>query len=56
LRVVRRDRGGRSCYDPDGKRVLIEACLRPGVSVARLALENGVNANLLRKWVARYLL
>jgi transposase len=56
LRVVRHDRGGRSCYDPDGKRALIEACLRPGVSVARLALENGVNANLLRKWVTRYLL
>ena len=56
LRVVRRDRGGRSCYDPVGKRALIEACLRPGASVARLALENGVNANLLRKWVTRYLL
>jgi transposase len=56
LRVVRRDRGGRSCYDPAGKRALIEACLRPGASVARLALANGVNANLLRKWITRYLL
>lgn len=56
LRVVRRDRGGRCCYDPAGKRALIEACLRPGVSVARLAQENGVNANLLRKWITRYLL
>jgi transposase len=56
LRVVRRDRGGRCCYDPDGKRALIEACLLSGASVARLALENGVNANLLRKWIARYLL
>lgn len=56
LGVVRRDRGGRCCYDPAGKRALIEACLRPGMSVARMALENGVNANLLRKWITRYLL
>jgi transposase len=26
------------------------------VSVARLAQENGINANLLRKWIARHLL
>lgn len=56
LRVVRRDRGGRCRYDAADKRALVEACLRPGVSVARLAQENGINANLLRKWIARYLL
>lgn len=56
LRVVRRDRGGRRRYDTADKRTLVEACLRPGVSVARLAQENGVNANLLRKWITRYLL
>jgi transposase-like protein len=27
----------------------VAACLELGVSVARLALEHGVNANLLRK-------
>ncbi|OTP72316.1 hypothetical protein PAMC26510_22035 [Caballeronia sordidicola] len=26
----------------------------PGVSVARLALEHGLNANLLRSWVSAY--
>jgi transposase len=56
LRVVSRSRGGRCRYDKGSKRALIEACLRPGVSVARKAQENGINANLLRKWIARYLL
>jgi transposase len=56
LRVVGHDRGGRCRYDAASKRALIEACLRPGVSVARTAQENGINANLLRKWITRYLL
>lgn len=34
--VVGHKRDGRSCYDPEAKRQLIEACLRPRVSVARL--------------------
>ncbi len=49
---VRRD--GRRRYDPASKERLIEACLRPGVSLAGLALQHGVNANLLRKWVVRH--
>jgi len=28
-------------------------CLEPGVSVSRLALEHGVNANLVRKWMKK---
>jgi transposase len=48
---VRRD--GRRRYEPASKERLIEACLRPGVSLAGLALQHGVNANLLRKWVAK---
>ena len=36
--VVGRKRDGRNCYDPQAKRELIEACLRPGVSVAKLVL------------------
>ena len=51
LAVVRVLRNGRRCYDPADKARLIEACLAPGVSVARLALEHGVNANLLRNWI-----
>ena len=52
--VVGHKRDGRSCYDPEAKRELIEACLRPGVSVARTALQHGLNANLLRTWITRY--
>jgi transposase len=45
---------GRCRYDPEAKRELVEACLQPGISVARMALEHGVNANLLRKWINQY--
>lgn len=42
-------RNSRRRFDPLSKVRLVEACLQPGVSVARLALEYGVNANLLHK-------
>ena len=29
----------------------IKACQQPGISVAAVALANGINANMLRKWV-----
>ncbi|SAK72877.1 transposase IS3/IS911 family protein [Caballeronia pedi] len=56
LAVVRRSSDGRRRYDEKSKRALIEAALRPGVSVAGLAQEHGINANLLRKWIAKYLM
>lgn len=52
--VVRHQSNGRCRYDPEAKRELVEACLQPGVSVARMVLEHGVNANLLRKWINQY--
>src|SRR5260221_12645030 len=52
--VVSRKRNGRCVYSAQAKAALVEACLRPGVSVARLALTHGVNANLLRKWIRQY--
>lgn len=52
--VVGRKRDGRNCYDPQAKRELIEAGLRPGVSVAKLALTHGINANLLRTWITKH--
>ena len=33
------------------KRQVIAASLQPGVSIAAVALANGLNANLLRRWV-----
>jgi transposase-like protein len=51
--VVSRKRNGRCAYSVQAKKALVEACLRPGVSVARMALIHGLNANLLRKWIRR---
>ncbi|NPT62092.1 transposase [Paraburkholderia elongata] len=28
----------------------VEACRQPGVSMASVAMANGINANLLRRW------
>src|SRR6202007_3028438 len=47
-------RNGRRRYDAASKQRLVEACLQPDVSLASLALQHGVNANLLRKWVAAH--
>ncbi|MFO0235057.1 MAG: transposase [Burkholderiales bacterium] len=33
------------------KASVVAECARPGVSIARVALSHGLNANLLRKWV-----
>lgn len=51
--VSGRDRDGRCRYDPQAKKELVGECLRPGVSVASMALRYGVNANLLRKWITK---
>jgi transposase len=52
--VIRKKRDGRCVYSREGKRALVEACLRPGVSVAGIALLHGVNANVLRKWITHH--
>jgi transposase len=44
---------GRRGFDPLSKERLLAACLEPGASVSRLALENGVNVNLVWKWLAQ---
>lgn len=41
-------------HDPEFKAQAIEACLQPGVSVAAVALANGLNANYLRRWVKEH--
>jgi transposase len=51
LRVIRVLGNGKRRFDPVEKERLIDACLEPGISVAGLALEHGVNANQLRNWV-----
>jgi transposase-like protein len=52
--ITGRKSDGRCVYSKAGKVALVQACLQPGVSVAASALANGVNANLLRKWILRY--
>lgn len=54
LRVRLVGRNGRRRYEAASKERLVAACLEPGVSVSRLALEHGVNANLLRKWIKKH--
>lgn len=49
--IVGHKSDGRCVYDKAAKRQLAQRCLQPGVSLARTAMEHGVNANLLRKWV-----
>ncbi len=44
----------RRTYSGKAKRMLVELCKAPGVSVAGLALAHGINANLLRRWILRY--
>jgi transposase-like protein len=38
-------------YGDEFKRQVVAACLEPGVSKAAIALANGLNANMLRRWV-----
>jgi transposase len=49
--VVGRKRDGRSVYDEEAKAEFVALCLRPDVSVARLAREFGVNANQVARWL-----
>ena len=37
-------------YPPEFKQRLVAASCEPGVSISKVALENGINANLLFKW------
>lgn len=41
-------------HSPEFKTEVILACLRPGMSMAAVALAHGLNANMLRSWVREY--
>ena len=41
-------------YSPEFKAELVAACLVPGASVAALALQQGMNANVLHRWLKEY--
>lgn len=38
-------------HSAEFKAKVVAACLRPGVSIAAVALSNRLNANLLRRWL-----
>jgi transposase len=42
----------RRLHTPEFKQQVVDACLEPGASVAGVALAHGVNANLVRRWLA----
>ena len=45
------DKAGRRWHSKEFKREAVLACRAPGVSLAAVALEKRINANLLRRWV-----
>jgi transposase len=47
-------RKGRPNHTPEFRRRLAAAAGEPGVSIAKLARENGINANMLFTWRRRY--
>jgi transposase len=52
--IIKEGAYGRRTYSGKAKRMLVDLCKAPGVSVAGLALAHGINANLLRRWIVRY--
>jgi hypothetical protein len=44
-------RRARRTHSAEFKAGVVRACRQPGMSMAAVALANGINANLLRKWV-----
>ncbi len=40
-------------FSPEFKTNIVAQCRQPGVSVARIALDNDLNANLVRRWVSQ---
>ncbi|MCA7955778.1 transposase [Burkholderia seminalis] len=52
--VVGHRRDGRREFDEDAVRELVEFCLKPGVSIARAAMDHDVNPNQLRRWISRH--
>lgn len=41
----------RTIYPKPLKAQVVQECLQPGISLARVALRRGINANLVREWI-----
>lgn len=44
----------RGRYSKAFKAEFVAACTAPGISIPAVALANGINANLLRRWISEY--
>ena len=51
VKVVTEGRQRRRRHSEEFKAEVVRACRRRGVSIAAVALANGLNANLVRRWV-----
>ena len=51
--VVQVDAAGRRWYTRSFKDGIVAACLQPDASVSKVAVDHGLNPNLVRKWMAR---
>ena len=47
------DAAGRRWYTQSFKQQVVAECLRPDASVAKVAVDHGLNPNLVRKWIGR---
>lgn len=52
--IKRRRADGRAVYEFESKLAIVRAATMPGASVAKVSLEHGVNANLVRKWIVKH--
>ena len=39
-------------YSKELKARIVAECLKPGASVSRISLDNGLNANMVRRWMS----
>jgi transposase len=49
--IKERRPNGRNIYDGAARRELVRLCSEPGVSISMTALLNGMNTNVLRRWL-----
>jgi transposase len=41
----------RRFYSPELKLRVVQTCARPGASIAAVALQNGINTNIVHRWI-----
>ncbi|WP_232290855.1 IS66-like element accessory protein TnpA [Polaromonas naphthalenivorans] len=44
----------RRFYSPELKRQVVQTCAQPGASIAAVALQHGINANIVHRWIREH--